>query len=75
MRRKRRRERTVFDGIEPDENLLPRTIEVDEFLIAAWKAAWEIDLAKLDEDIADAMRCRAAHVKNLSAARRKLKSK
>ena len=71
MRRKRRRERTVFDGIEPDENLSPRTIEVDEFLIAAW----EIDLAKLDEDIADAMRCRAAHVKNLSAARRKLKSK
>lgn len=69
MKARRRRERTVFDGIEPDENLSPRTVEVSPCLIAAW----EENLAKRDEDIADALKCRAAAARNIAAAKRKLK--
>jgi len=65
----RRRERTVFDGIEPNEALSPRTVDVCPALVRAW----EEDLARRDDAIAEMMRCRAAHVRNIAAAKRRLK--
>lgn len=65
----RRRERTVFDGICPNEKLSPRTVDVCPELIRAW----EEDLARRDDEIAEMMRCRAAHVRNIAAAKRRLK--
>jgi len=67
---RRRRERTVFDGIEPDEKLSPRVVEICPHLIQAW----EENLAKRDEEIAHALKCRAMAAKNIAAAKRKLKS-
>lgn len=67
----RRRERTVFDGIEPDESLSPRVIEIDKYLIQAW----EEDMARRDEKIADMLKCRAAAARNLAKAKRRLNSK
>ena len=63
-----RRERTVFDGIEPNEKLSPRVVNVCSVLIRAW----EESLAERDEKIADLMKARAALVRNIAAARRKL---
>ena len=45
----RRRERTVFDGIGPSEKLSPRTVDVCPALILAW----EEDLARRDDEIAE----------------------
>jgi hypothetical protein len=66
-----RRERTVFDGIEPNEALSPQVVDVSPTLVQAW----EESLAQRDEKIADLMKARAAHVRNLAAARRKLRQK
>lgn len=63
-----RRERTVFDGIEPNDALNPPVVDVCPVLIQAW----EESLAQRDEKIADLMKARAAHVRNIAAARRKL---
>lgn len=65
----RRRERTVYDGIEPNEALSPRVVMICPSLIRAW----EEDLARRDEDIAQSMKARAAHIRNIAAAKRKLK--
>lgn len=59
----------MFDGIEPNETLSPRIVEVCPSLIRAW----EEDLARRDDEIAEMMRCRAAHVRNIAAAKRRLK--
>jgi len=67
----RRRERTVFDGIEPNEALSPQVVNVCPVLIRAW----EESLAERDEKIASLLKARAAHVRNIVAARRKLGSK
>lgn len=66
---KRRRERTVYDGIEPDENLSPRVVNISASLIRAW----ERDLAKVDDKIARLVRCRAARIRNIADAREKLR--
>lgn len=67
----RRRERTVFDGIEPSKVLIPSVVNVCPALLRAW----EESLAERDEQIAELMKARAAHVRNIAAARRKLSQK
>jgi len=67
----RRRERTVFDGIEPNAALSPRTVEITPSLIRAW----EENLAKFDDEIAHSMKCRAAHMRCIAAAKKKLETK
>jgi hypothetical protein len=66
-----RRERTVFDGIEPNEALSPPVVNLSPTLIQAW----EESLAQRDAKIAELMKCRAAHMRNLAAAKRKLNQK
>lgn len=65
---RRRRERTVFDGIEPNETLSPRVVDVCPLLIRVW----EESLAEYDEEIASLVKSRAAHIHNIAAAKRKL---
>lgn len=64
----KRRERTVFDGIEDSEALSPRVVNICPALIRAW----EKNLADIDDDIARLMKCRAAASHNLSNARAKM---
>lgn len=59
----------MFDGIKPNDSLSPRTIDACPALLRAW----EEDLARRDDEIAEMMRCRAAHVRNIAALRRRLK--
>lgn len=66
----KRRERTVFDGIEDSKVLSPRVVNICPALIRAW----EKNLADLDDDIARLMKCRAAASRNLSNARAKLEA-
>lgn len=65
---KRRRERTVFDGIEPNDGLSPRVVNLSASLVRAW----ERELAALDDKIARLVKCRAAHIRNIADAREKL---
>lgn len=67
----RRRERTVFDGIEPDDKLSPRVVNVSPALIDAW----EKQVASIDDEIAQLHKARTAHVRGIAAARRKLTDK
>ena len=57
------KERSIFDGLAPDAKISPELIE-----------AWEHTMATLDEEIAHLMRCRAAYVKLIHAARSRIKS-
>ena len=66
----RRRERTVFDGLEPDDNLSPPVVNVTPELIECYEEA----LAKVDDAIAAKVKTRAAWVRLIKQARRKLKS-
>lgn len=65
-----RRERTVFDGIEDSQVLSPRVVKICPALIRAW----EIDMARRDDEISKMMECRAAAARNLSNARAKLEA-
>lgn len=62
---KKRRERTVFDGIEPNDRLSPREVNICPALIRAW----EKDLARLNQQIEKLMDARAAHLRNLTEAK------
>lgn len=61
-----RRERTVFDGIEPSDALYPKTVSISATLIRCW----EESLADYDEKIAALMKARAAHVRNIASAKK-----
>ncbi len=65
-----RRERTVFDGLEPNDSLSPRAVKMSAELIECYEEA----LAKVDDDIAEKTKVRAAWVRLISAARKKLKT-
>lgn len=65
-----RRERTVFDGLGPDENLSPRVAIICPELIEAYEEV----LAKLDDEIADKMKTRAAWIRRIGEARQALKA-
>lgn len=65
-----RRDRTVFDGLVADENLRPRTVVICPELIEAY----EDTLAKLDAEIANKKRTKAAWVRLIRAARKALKA-
>ncbi len=70
-RSKKRRERTVFDGIEANDNLSPREVNICPALIRAW----EKDLARRNQEIGKLMDARAAHLRNLTEAKLVLASK
>lgn len=65
-----RRERTVFDGLEPNENLSPRVVDLSDDLIDCYEEA----LAKVDDQIADMTKTRAAWIRLIREARKKLKA-
>lgn len=65
---KKRRERTVHDGIEPNDALIPRVVNISASLIRAW----ERQVAELDDEIARLMAARAAHMRGIADARAKL---
>ncbi|UOF81831.1 hypothetical protein [Caudoviricetes sp.] len=60
-----RRERTVFDGLEPNDDLIPRTVTLSAEIIEGY----EVSLAVVDKIINEATRLREAWVRRISDAR------
>jgi len=65
-----RRERTVFDGLEPNDELSPRVVVVTDELIDMYEEA----LAKFDDDMARIAKTRAACIRLIKEARKKLRA-
>lgn len=66
-----RRERTVFDGLAPNDNLSPRVVTVSDELIECYEEA----LAKVDDDMARIATVRAAWIRLIRDARKALKAR
>lgn len=63
-----RRERNVFDGLEPNDNLIPRVVSLSAELVESYEEA----LAKVDDQIAAMVKTRAAWVRLIRDARKAL---
>lgn len=63
-----RRERTVHDGLEPNDDLIPREVLVTPEIVDAWERM----LAEIDESIAKQHATRAAYIRLIADARRSI---
>lgn len=63
-----RRERTVFDGLEPNDALVPRRVQITRDVLDCYDEA----LANVDDQIAKLVATRAAWIRLIKDARKML---